>query len=114
MAGLCIIFPRLTDRLLVQRIDRLPPLPILSIPFSDPIEWVKKNLVENSMLSADDVKEMEKEIRKQVQDALKKAKAGSQPPLEDLFTDIYADEKGNSAYPPYIRMPDRTQSRTFA
>ena len=61
------------------------------------------------MLSSDDVKEMEKEIRKQVQDALKRAKAGSQPPVEELFTDIYAD-----AYPPYIRMPDRTKSRTFA
>ncbi len=81
---------------------------------SDPIEWVKKNLVDHSLLSSDDVKEMEKEIRKQVQDALKKAKAGSQPPLEELFTDIYTDEKGNTAYPPHIRMPDRTKSRTFA
>lgn len=68
------------------------------------------------MLSADDVKEMEKEIRKQVQDALKKAKAGSQPPLEELFTDIYkADSQaGSAAFPPYIRMPDRTKSVTFA
>jgi hypothetical protein len=49
-----------------------------------------------------------------VQDALKKAKAGSVPPLEDLFTDIFHDAKGNTAYPPYIRMPDRTKSRTFA
>jgi hypothetical protein len=32
----------------------------------DPIEWVKKKLVDNSMLSADDVKEIEKEIRKEV------------------------------------------------
>ena len=57
----------------------------------------------------------EKEIRKEVQDALKKAKAGSQPPLEELFKDIYsADDKGTNQYPPYIRMPDRTKSREFA
>lgn len=81
----------------------------------DPIEWVKKNLVDHSMLSSDGVKEMEKGIRKEVQDALKKAKAGSQPPLEELFRDIYsADEKGTNQYPPYIRMPDRTKSREFA
>lgn len=81
----------------------------------DPIEWVKKNLIDHSLLSSDDVKEMEKEIRKEVQDALKKAKAGSQPPLEELFKDIYsADDKGTNQYPPYIRMPDRTKSREFA
>lgn len=79
----------------------------------DPIEWVKKQLVDNSMVSAEEVKDVEKEIRKNVQDALKKAKAGTPPPLEDLFTDIYIDEKGKNSYPPYIRMPDRTKSRTF-
>jgi hypothetical protein len=42
------------------------------------------------------------------------AKAGTPPPLEDLFTDIFMDDKGKTAYPPYIRMPDRTKSRTFA
>ena len=66
------------------------------------------------MLSADDVKEIEKEIRKEVQDALKKAKAGSPPPLEELFTDIYLDDKGQPTHPPYIRMPDRTKSKVFA
>lgn len=49
-----------------------------------------------------------------MQEALKKAKAGTQPPLDSLFTDIYVDDKGNPTFPPYIRMPDRTKSRTFA
>jgi pyruvate dehydrogenase E1 component alpha subunit len=82
--------------------------------FRDPIELVKKLLIDNNMLSSDEVKEMEKQIRKEVQDALKKAKAGSQPPLDELFKDIYADEAGKNHYPPYIRMPDRTQSKVFA
>lgn len=80
----------------------------------DPIEWVKKQLIDNSFMSNDETKELEKQIRKEVQDALKKAKAGSQPPLEDLFSDIFHDEKGKTAYPPFIRMPDFTKSRTFA
>jgi len=32
----------------------------------DPIEWVKKNLIENNLLSADDVKDIEKQIRNEV------------------------------------------------
>ena len=75
---------------------------------------MKKNLIDNKMLSSDDVKDIEKEIRKEVQDALKKAKSGSQPPPEELFTDIYVGPDGKKDFPPYIRMPDRTQSKTFA
>lgn len=32
----------------------------------DPIEWVKKQLIDNNLLSADDVKEIEKSIRNEV------------------------------------------------
>ena len=34
--------------------------------FRDPIEWVKKQLIDNNLLSADDVKEIEKTIRNEV------------------------------------------------
>jgi pyruvate dehydrogenase E1 component alpha subunit len=42
--------------------------------FRDPIEWVKKQLVDHSLVSADHIKDIEKEIRKDVQDALKKVR----------------------------------------
>jgi TPP-dependent pyruvate/acetoin dehydrogenase alpha subunit len=43
----------------------------------DPIEWVKKQLVDHSLVSADHIKDIEKEIRKDVQDALKKVRLPS-------------------------------------
>jgi len=79
----------------------------------DPIEYVKKLLVENSVMTADEVKDMEKTIRKQVQDSLKKAKAGSIPDEKELFTNIYLDDNNKPTFPEYIRMPDVTKSKVF-
>lgn len=51
------------------------PLPLTLC--RDPIEWVKKQLVDHSLVSADHIKDIEKEIRKDVQDALKKVRLSS-------------------------------------
>lgn len=47
-----------------------------------------------------------------LQDALKKAKAGTQPPDEELYSNIWvAGEKYETPVTPgYIRMPDRSKS----
>lgn len=46
------------------------------------------------------------------QEALKKAKGGTQPPDEELYSNIWvAGEKyETSVTPAYIRMPDRSKS----
>jgi pyruvate dehydrogenase E1 component alpha subunit len=76
----------------------------------DPIEYVKKLLTDNNLLSADEIKTIEKNIRSEVNEALVRAKAGGPPPMEWLVQDIYSDENGKNAQPDVVRMPDRTKS----
>lgn len=76
----------------------------------DPIETVKKMLVEHCGSTDEELKEIEKKVRKEVADACVKAKAGSPPGIDQLATNIYLDTNGKSEFPPYIRMPDVTKS----
>lgn len=76
----------------------------------DPIEFVKKLLMDNNLATADELKVVEKEIRDEVQEELAKAKAGNFPALDQLYTHVYADENGKTEYPPFIRMPDYHRS----
>jgi len=74
----------------------------------DPLEFLKKTMTDANFCSAEELKEMEKKIRKQVQAEVKKAKESARPTTEDLFKHVYAKdmEKGNYDYPPHIRMPN--------
>ena len=76
----------------------------------DPIEYVKKLLVEHEMCTTDEIKDMEKEIRSSVQESLKAAKAGSFPEANELYKDIYADAHMKHAPQKYIRTPDYHKS----
>lgn len=81
----------------------------------DPLEFIKKCLLEAEYCTADDIKQIEKRIRKEVQEEVQKAKQSSRPPLEELTTDIYAADLTpyNQAYPPFVRMPDFAKSIDF-
>lgn len=81
----------------------------------DPLEFVKKCLEENAFMTAEEIKETEKRIRKEVQKEVLKAKESSRPGLEDLTKHIYAAdlEPGNQTYPDYVRMPDMAKSLYF-
>jgi pyruvate dehydrogenase E1 component alpha subunit len=63
----------------------------------DPIDKVKLLLTENQLASEDELKEIEKEIRKEVDEATEFAKNSPFPPPEDLYTDIYVEK------PYYVR-----------
>ena len=63
-----------------------------------------------SICPLNQVKEIEKEVKKGVDAAAKAAHAGSVPPAEELWADIYADGKGGPEAPPFVRMPDRMKS----
>ena len=74
----------------------------------DPIEYVKKVIVEHDLATQDELKGIEKELRGEVQAALAEAKASPEPDTENLFKDIFVNEQ-----PAFVRMPDYAQSRYF-
>jgi pyruvate dehydrogenase E1 component alpha subunit len=76
----------------------------------DPIEYVKKLLVDHSFATADELKQIEKEIRNDVQNSLLAAKAGKPLPNEFLYKEVYATATGEDEPAPFIRMPDYTKS----
>lgn len=76
----------------------------------DPIEYVKKLLIDSNLLSADDVKKIEKDVRNEVQEALTRAKSFPPPPLEEAYADVYSDDQGKDAPLDFIRMPDFAKS----
>lgn len=82
----------------------------------DPLEFVKKTIIDAGFAEAVEMKELEKKIRKDVAAEVKKAKSSSPPALETMFTHIYAKDitgSGEEVYPPYIRMPDFEKSKYF-
>ena len=76
----------------------------------DPIEYVKKLLLDFNLSTADEIKQIEKDIRNSVQDSLTKAKAGELPPKEWLYKDIFATKDQKNELQEYIRMPDYHKS----
>jgi pyruvate dehydrogenase E1 component alpha subunit len=76
----------------------------------DPIEYVKKLLTDHNMCTADELKNIEKDVRNYVQDELAKAKAGHFPPDEWLYQDVYSTEDGKNAPPLTMRTPDYKKS----
>ena len=76
----------------------------------DPIELVKKRMIEAELATADEIKELEKKVRAEVVKATKEAKASAKPDEASAFVGVYADEQGKNEYPPFIRFPDYTKS----
>ena len=59
----------------------------------DPIEHVRELLLQGKHASEDDLKAIDKEIKEIVNDSAEFSKESPEPPLEELWTDIYAEEK---------------------
>ena len=81
----------------------------------DPIEHVKACLQEAGFMTAEEIKETEKRIRKEVQKEVLKAKEWDVPEADAVVEDIFAKSltPGDSTYPPFIRMPDMAKSFEF-
>ena len=61
------------------------------VEFSAPlIENVRELLLQGKHASEDDLKAIDKEIKEIVNDSAEFAKDSPEPPLEELWTDIYA------------------------
>lgn len=76
----------------------------------DPIESVKKRLLEANLATAEEIKEIEKEVRAEVVKATKEAKASGRPEEETAFMDVHTDGQGGNEFPPFIRFPDYAKS----
>ncbi|CAN0239076.1 unnamed protein product [Ascophyllum nodosum] len=79
----------------------------------DPVELVKNLLVDNDLVEAQELKEIEKDIRKgEVQEALKRAKGGTVPPEEELYSNIWVagENYEKPVIPGFVRLPDRAKS----
>lgn len=76
----------------------------------DPIEYVKKLLLDNNYLTAEEIKNIEKDIRNEVQQALAAAKAGKLPEPDALYRDVYSTADFKTEPQKFIRMPDYHKS----
>ncbi|CAK0786806.1 hypothetical protein CVIRNUC_010020 [Coccomyxa viridis] len=71
----------------------------------DPIEHMRTLILEHEFAEPGDLKRMEKEIKKDVQRQIDEAKEGKQPPIEDLWNNIYVDPLGAKMRPMEIGLP---------
>ena len=76
----------------------------------DPIEYVKKLLIDHNLATTEELKDIEKDIRASVQASLQKAKEGSFPPEENVYREIYSDTNCKDEKLDFIRMPDYHKS----
>ncbi|KAF5305859.1 hypothetical protein FQR65_LT07598 [Abscondita terminalis] len=62
----------------------------------DPITSFKEKITSSNLVTPDELKQIETEIRAAVDDATKKAKADSEIPIDELTTDIYSNNLEDS------------------
>ena len=82
----------------------------------DPLEFVKKTLIEAGFADAQQIKDTEKRIRKEVAEQVKQAKSSSPPSIEPhLFQYVFSSDGGKeqNEFPPHIRMPDFAKSKWY-
>ncbi|CAH8312981.1 unnamed protein product [Eruca vesicaria subsp. sativa] len=60
----------------------------------DPIERVRKLLLSHDIPTEKELKDMEKEVRKEVDDAVAQAKESPVPEASELFTNMYVKDCG--------------------
>mmetsp|Transcript_18095 Transcript_18095/g.25091 ORF Transcript_18095/g.25091 Transcript_18095/m.25091 type:complete len:404 (+) Transcript_18095:148-1359(+) len=78
----------------------------------DPLEFIKNTMVDAGFAEPEELKAMEKKIRKEVQQQVQIAKESPKPDVESLLKHVYAKDLTpyNQEYPDHIRMPDYEKS----
>ena len=72
----------------------------------DPVERAKRYLLDGELATADELKAIDADVKKEVAAAVEAAKAASEPPPEELYKDIYTDQSADF----FIRGSDFTAS----
>jgi pyruvate dehydrogenase E1 component alpha subunit len=57
----------------------------------DPITGLKRRIMEVDAATEEELKQIEKEVRAEIDQAVAEAKASPEPPVSDLFTHIYVE-----------------------
>ncbi|KAF4391652.1 hypothetical protein F8388_005417 [Cannabis sativa] len=73
----------------------------------DPIERIRKLILSHDIATEKDLKDTEKEVRKEVDEAIAKAKESPMPDTHELFTNIYVKDAGLEVFG-----PDRKEIRS--
>lgn len=60
----------------------------------DPIEHVRKLLLDNGLVETAEIKAIEKEVKKEIDTAIEESRAAPEPGMDVLWKDVYADAKG--------------------
>mmetsp|Transcript_25945 Transcript_25945/g.37201 ORF Transcript_25945/g.37201 Transcript_25945/m.37201 type:complete len:406 (+) Transcript_25945:94-1311(+) len=74
----------------------------------DPLEFVKRTMIDAGFVDSEEIKNIEKTIRKDVQKSVMTAKESSPPPLEELWSYLYAKDnlkRESQEIPDFIRAP---------
>ncbi|KAL3765463.1 hypothetical protein ACHAW5_008576 [Stephanodiscus triporus] len=82
----------------------------------DPIELVKRTLIDAGFADAEQIKDIEKVIRKEVAAECKAAKASPKTAIEPhLYEYVFSSNGGKkqNEFPPHIRMPDFAKSKWY-
>ena len=82
----------------------------------DPIELVKRTLIDAGFADAEQIKDIEKVIRKNVASECKVAKASPKTVVEPhLYDYVFSSDGGKqkNEFPPHIRMPDFAKSKWY-
>ncbi|EXB82670.1 Pyruvate dehydrogenase E1 component subunit alpha [Morus notabilis] len=66
----------------------------------DPIERIRKLILAHDIATEKELKDTEKEIRKEVDEAIAKAKESPMPDPPELFSNIYVKDSGLEVYGP--------------
>ncbi|PSC74828.1 Pyruvate dehydrogenase E1 component subunit mitochondrial [Micractinium conductrix] len=75
----------------------------------DPIEHIRKLLLDNGLVEPSVIKGIEKEVKKEIDGAIEAAKAAAVPAPEELWASIYKDNLGMS-----LRGLDSTHMHTYS
>lgn len=63
----------------------------------DPVEHVRRLLLDNEMVEASEIKAIEKKVKQEVDSAVEQAKADVGPDMSELFSHVYVDSLGTWA-----------------
>jgi pyruvate dehydrogenase E1 component alpha subunit len=63
----------------------------------DPVEHVRRLLLDHNMCEIADLKAIEKSVKKEIDEAVEKAKNDALPPLDEVFSHVYINADGISA-----------------
>lgn len=58
----------------------------------DPILSLREKLLDSGLADADEIKNIEQEAKQLIEEAVKAAESDPDPPLDDLYLDVYADD----------------------